>query len=310
MIFDIVIAVIQGILLVLLAPLVSGITRWFRAKMHTRRGPSIFQDYYDIAKLLKRQDVHSNSSSWISRAMPPLFMGTMIVLAMGMPMATRFCPIPLLGDIILILYLLALPRFFFGLVGIDSGSAYAGTGGVRELIVGTLVEPSLMLALFVSALSCSTTNVGTMGQMVGSGQISDPIAMVLAGIAFALGCYVELGKLPYDLGEAEQELQEGPLSEYSGPSLAMMHLAMPMKQIVVVSWFMAIFLPFGSAVEVTVPAIALGVLFYVLKVAVAFFICGIIENVVSRVRFKLVGRQTWFIVAVAVCAFAFCVVGL
>lgn len=307
---DIIIALIQGILLVLLAPLVSGITRWFRAKMHTRRGPSIFQDYYDIAKLFKRQDVHSNQSSFISRIMPPLFMGTMIILAMGMPMITRLCPIPLMGDAILIIYLLALPRFFFSLSALDSGSSYAGVGGVRELIVGTLVEPSLMLALFVAALSCGTTNIGEMGSIVASGTCANPIAMVLAGIAFAAACYVELGKLPYDFAEAEQELQEGPLQEYSGPSLAMMHLAMPMKQIIVVSWFVAIFLPLGSAVDLSFTGLLFGLLFYVLKVGVLFFICAIIENVVCRVRFKLAGRQTWFILAIAVCAFAFCVLGI
>jgi len=307
---EIIIALIQGILLVLLAPLVSGVTRWFRAKMHTRKGPSIWQDYYDIAKLFKRQDVHSNQSSFISRLMPPLFMGTMIVLAMGMPMMTRLCPIPLLGDAILIIYMLALPRFFFALAGIDSGSSYAGIGSVRELVVGTLVEPSLMLALFVAALSCGTTNIGVMGQMVASGQCANPIAMSLAGIAFAAACYIELGKLPYDLAEAEQELQEGPLQEYSGPSLAMMHLAMPMKQIIVVSWLVAIFLPFGSAVDLSLTGLLFGALFFVLKVAVIFFICGIIENVVCRVRFKLTSRQTWFVLAIAVCAFAFCVLGI
>lgn len=307
---EILIALLQGVLLVLLAPLVSGVTRWMRAKMHTRRGPSIWQDYYDIAKLLKRQDVFSNASSWVMRFMPPVFMGTMILLAMGMPAFTRFCPVPLLGDVVFLLYMLALPRFFFALAGLDSGSAYAGTGATRELIMGTLVEPSLMLALFVAAISCGTTNVGDMGQVIAAGQCQNPIALVVAGVAFAVACYIELGKLPYDLAESEQELQEGPLAEYSGPSLAMLHLAMPMKQIVVVSWFVAIFLPFGSAVDLSAIGLLVGVGVYVAKVAVIFFICAIIENVVCRVRFKLVGRQTWFVVAIAVCAFAFCALGI
>lgn len=309
-IMQIVIALVQGILLVLLAPLVSGIARRFRAKMHTRRGPSVFQDYYDLAKLLKRQDVHSNHSSNVSKITPPLFMGAMIVLAMGMPMATRFCPIPFLGDAILIIYLMALPRFFFALTGIDSGSSYAGTGGVRELLVGTLVEPSLMLALFVAALSCGTTNIGEMGQMVGAGQIQSPLAFVIAGIAFAVACYIEMGKLPYDFAEAEQELQEGPLSELSGPSLAMMHLALPMKQAIVASLFIAIFIPFGSSVDLSFAGTAIGTLVYLGKMVVVLLITMVIENVVCRVRWKLTGRQTWFVVVIAVCAFAFCVLGI
>lgn len=307
---QIVIALIQGILIVLLAPLVSGITRKVRARMQTRQGASIFQDYYDIAKLLKRQDVHSNASSFVSRIMPPIYIGVMVLLAMGLPMSTRFGPLPFVADCILIIYMLAVSRFFFSLMGLDSGSAYAGTGGTRELLIGTLVEPSLMLALFVAAMACGTTNVGEMGIAVGSGQVAYPIAFAIAGIAFAVACYMEMGKLPYDLAEAEQELQEGPLSELSGPSLAMMHIAVPMKQIIMATLFIAIFLPFGSSVDLSLGGVLTGTVVYVVKLAVIMFITMILENVVSRVRWKLTGRQTWFVVAIAVVALALCVIGL
>lgn len=307
---QIVVALVQGILLVLLAPLVSGITRKIRARMQTRRGPSILQDYYDIAKLLKRQDVHSNQTSRISRIMPPIYIGTMIVLAMGLPMATRQSPLPFLADVILIVYMLALPRFFFALSGLDSGSAYAGTGGVRELIVGTLVEPSLMLALFVAALACGSTNVGEIGMAVGSGSVACPLAFVIAGVAFAVACYIEMGKLPYDFAEAEQELQEGPLGEMSGPSLAMMKFAIPMKQTIMATLLIAIFIPFGSSVDFSVVGILIGTLVYLGKMVVILLVTMVIENLVSRVRWKIAGHQTWFIVAVSVFAFAFCVLGI
>lgn len=309
-IVGIVIALLQGLFVLLAAPLFSGIGRKVRARMHTRRGPSIFQDYYDIAKLFKRQDVHSNASSNISRLMPPLYIGTMVVLAMGLPMLTRFSPIFFLGDAILIIYLLAIPRFFFSLMSLDSGSSYGAVGGVRELIIGTLVEPALMLSLFVAALACGTTNVGAMGMAAGAGQIATPLAYAIAGVAFACACYIEMGKLPYDLAEAEQEIQEGPLQELSGPSLAMMHLAIPMKQIIVASLFLAVFIPFGSAVDYSAANLVLGAVFYLVKLFVLMFITMVIENVVSRVRWKLVGRQTWFIVAISVCSLAFCVLGI
>lgn len=309
-IMQIIVALVQAILLVALAPLVSGIGRKFRAKMHTRRGPSVFQDYYDIAKLLKREDVHSNHASAISRITPPLYIAAMIVLAMGIPMYTAASPIPVLGDMILIIYMLALPRFFFSLSGLDSGSAYAGTGGVRELILGTLVEPALMLALFVAALACGTTNVGEMGLAVSSGAVADPVAYVVAGVAFACACYVEMGKLPYDLAEAEQELQEGPLSEMSGPSLAMMHIAVPMKQTLMAALFLAIFIPFGSSVDYSFMGLLTGTVVFVIKMAVILFITMVLENVVSRVRWKITGHQTWFIVGIAAVSFVFCLMGI
>ncbi len=307
---DIAIAIIQALLVLLLAPFASGTARWMRAKMHTRRGPSIWQDYYDIAKLFKRQDVQPAESSFIHRLMPPLFMGTMLVLAMGIPMITRFSPIPVLGDIILIIYLMALPRFFFALSAIDSGDAYAGIGGARELIVGVLVEPSMMLALFVAALATGTTNVGGMGDAIATLSATSPIGVVLAGVAFGMACYIELGKLPFDMAEAEQELQEGPLQEYSGPSLAMAKMALSMKQLIVVAWFIAIFIPFGSATELTLPALGMGLVWFLVKMLIIFFACSLFENVVSRVRYKLLGHQTWTVVGIAAFAFVFCVLGI
>ena len=300
---SIVVAILQALLLMLLAPLTSGIGRWLRAKIHTRKGPSIFQDYYDIIKLFKRDDVRTESSTFVSRYMPVLYVGVCFVLAMGMPMATRACPIPVLGDIIL-------PRFFFGLAGVDRSGNYASIGGIRELIVGILVEPSMMLALFATAMILGTTNVGTMGEMIGSLQVASPVGVTVAGVAFAVACYIELGKLPYDVAEAEQELQEGPLSEYSGPSLGMIKVAMTMKQILVVSWFLAIFLPFGSAVEMTAPAMALGLVVYLVKMAVVFLVILVVENLVARVRFKFMGKQTWAVVGIAVLAFVFCALGI
>ena len=289
---EIIVAILQALLLVLLAPLFSGTSRWLRAKMHTRRGPSIFQDYYDIAKLFKRQDVHPSCSSFVHTWMPAIFLGTMLLLAMGIPMFTASSPIPLLGDIILVLYLLALTRFFFSLSAIDSGDAYAGHGGVRELIVGVLVEPSMMLALFVMGLACGTTSIAVMGQSVADLSVAAPVGVIVAAIAYFLACYDELGKLP------------------SGPSLAMAKMALSMKQTIIIAWFIAIFLPWGAATELTVSAILLGILFFLIKMAVIFFLCSVFENVVSRVRYKLVGRQTWCIVALAAFAFVLCALGL
>ena len=307
---DILIAIIQGLIITLLAPLASGFARWMRARMHTRRGPSIMQDYYDIAKLFKRQDVHSASSSFIHKLMPPLFVACMFLLGMGIPMITMYSPIPELGDIIFILYMMALPRFFFALSAIDSGDAYAGIGGIRELIVGILVEPSLILALFVAAIATGSTSVGGMATSIAAGVVSSPLGVIVAGIAFAIACYVELGKLPFDVAEAEQELQEGPLQEYSGPSLAMAKVAMSMKQIVVLSWFFAIFLPFGAATDTTPVLLLIGLVAWAVKMIIGFAACCVVENVVSRVRFKFMGRKTWAIFAVSVVALILCAVGV
>ena len=305
-----VIAILQCLLLVALAPLVSGLSRWMRAKMHTRKGPPIMQDYYDLAKLFKRQDLQLESSTFISRIMPALFLGTILVIACGVPMITRFSPIPVLGDVITIIYLMALPRFFFALAGVDRSNPYAGVGSVRELLIGVLVEPSMMLALLATAMITTTMNVGEMGMMISTLSVPYPVATVMAAIAFGASCYIELGKLPYDMAEAEQELQEGPLAEYSGPSFAIIKLALSCKQLLVVSLFMSIFLPFGSAVELTPIALLIGLVVYLVKLFIAVEICAVIENTVSRVRYKYLGSQTWAVVGIALVAFVFVVIGI
>lgn len=305
-----ILAVVQSLALVALAPLFSGFTRVLRAKVHRRRGPSLLQDYYDIAKLLKREDLRTKTSGFPFRAMPVVFLGSMIVLAMGMPLVTLNCPLPYLGDFIFILYLMVLPRFFFALSSIDSQGAYPSVGGIRELTIGSLVEPAMIIALFTVAVATGETNVGGMGEAVHNLAMSSPVAVVVAAFAFAIACYVELGKLPFDLAEAEQELQEGPLAEYSGPSLAMIKVAMTMKQVLVVALFLAIFVPFGASADLTIGGIAVSTVLFYLKISLLFLVCALIENTVARVRFRLLPNSMWIILGCSLLSFVFLVMGV
>lgn len=193
---NIVLAVLQGVVVMAVAPFFSGLGRVIRAKMHNRRGPSIMQDYRDLAKLFARPESQCEDASFALRIMPPLFFAVAFMLAMGLPLFTAQSPIPVFGDAITIMYSLALARFFFALCGVDSSNAYAGIGGVRELLMSVLIEPSMLLALFAAALVCGSTDIATMGQHIMTGAVDAPVAVILAGIAFAIACYMELGKLP------------------------------------------------------------------------------------------------------------------
>lgn len=304
------VALTQVLLLALAAPLASGTMRVLRAKMHTRHGPGILQDYRDLFKLLKRQDVSPPAAGFAFRLMPIVMPATLLVVAMGTPILTRDTPIAALGDLITTIYLFALSRFFFALSGLDSGSSFAGIGASRELTLGVLVEPAMLLSLFVAALLAGSTNLGVIGAAIAEGRMSAAAATLLAGVAFGFTCYVELGKLPYDMAEAEQELQEGPLTEYSGPSLALVKWSLSLKQLVVVGWFVGVFLPFGAATELTLPALAVGLVAFVVKVLVIFALVGVVENSVARARFSFTSRHTWLGVGVASLAFVFYLAGL
>lgn len=300
----------QVILLIALAPFFSGLGRVITAKLHSRQGPSVLQDYYDIRKLFARQDIYPAEAGFIFKNAPMIMMAAMVTLIMGIPMIARISPIPMLGDIITIIYLLALPRFFFSLTSIDSGSPLAGVGGIRELVVGTLIEPAMMLSLVVLALICKTTSLDVVAQHIYAGSITSVMAVIMAALSFAFAVYVELGKLPFDLAEAEQELQEGPLTEYSGPSLALIKISMSLKQLILLSWFITLFIPFGAAVSLDPLALIVGLVVFLFKLVLCFVVVGLIANTVSRVRYKLFARQSWIAVGIAALAFVFYVVGI
>lgn len=302
-------ALIQAALLLFLTPLFTGISRQIRARMHTRRGPGIWQDYRDLFKLLKRQDVAPAQSGVIFRAMPWVLLGSMLLVAMTLPIFTLTSPFGGAGDIITLLYLFALFRFFFSLSGLDTGSTFAGIGASRELTLGVLVEPTQILGLLVVALIAGSTNIGTISATLTAGWNS-PTATLLALLACAFTCFIEMGKIPFDVAEAEQELQEGPLTEYSGSGLALVKWGIGLKQVVVAELFLAIFIPFGKATEMTVGALVLALFLMLIKLLMVFILASLFENTLARGRFLLIHQITWIGFGVAALSFVFYLTGL
>ena len=302
-------ALIQALIMLAIAPLFTGISRQIRARMHSRRGPGIWQDYRDMGKLFKRQEVAPAQSGAIFRVMPYVLLSSMLLVAMTLPIFTRASPFAGAGDLITLLYLFALFRFFFSLSGLDTGSPFAGIGASRELTLGVLVEPTLILALLVVALIAGSTNIGTISATLTEGW-SSPTATLLAMLACGFAAFIEMGKIPFDVAEAEQELQEGPLTEYSGSGLALVKWGIGLKQVVVAVLFLAVFIPFGKAVELTVPALALAAIIMLAKLLAVFVIASIFENTLARGRFLLTHHVTWLGFGVAALALVFYLTGL
>ncbi|EKT0592730.1 respiratory chain complex I subunit 1 family protein [Morganella morganii] len=302
-------AVVQAIFLLLLTPLFTGISRQIRAKMHSRQGPGIMQDYRDITKLLKRQSVAPRDSGFIFRVMPYVLLGSMLLLAMALPVVTTTSLFSGAGDLIIILYIFALFRFFFSLSGLDTGSPFAGIGASRELTLGVLVEPILFLGLLVVALIAGSTNIGSISAVMSQGWVS-PTATFLAMLACGFATFIEMGKIPFDVAEAEQELQEGPLTEYSGSGLALVKWGIGLKQVVVAVLFLSIFFPFGSASVLTAGSLlpALGLM--LVKLLVIFVLASLVENSLARGRFLLTHHVTWLGFGVAALGFVFYLTGL
>lgn len=302
-------ALIQALLLLAITPLMTGMSRQIRASMHSRQGPGIWQDYRDLAKLLKRQEVAPEQAGPVFRVMPYVLLGSMLLVAMTLPVFTSLSPFGAAGDLITLLYLFALFRFFFSLAGLDTGSTFAGIGASRELTLGILVEPTLILALLVVALITGSTNIGTIGATLSAGWLS-PTATLLALLACGFATFIEMGKIPFDVAEAEQELQEGPLTEYSGSGLALVKWGIGLKQVVMAELFLGIFIPFGKMAEFSVTALLWALVATFVKLVVVFILASLLENSLARGRFLLIPRVTWLGFGVAALAFVFYLTGL
>lgn len=301
-------ALAQAVILLLLTPLFTGISRQIRARMHSRRGPGIWQDYREIHKLFKRQEVAPISSGLMFRLMPWVLISSMLVLvlvlAMALPLFITVSPFAGGGDLITLIYLLALFRFFFALSGLDTGSPFAGVGASRELTLGILVEPMLILSLLVLALIAGSTHIEMISNTLATGWNS-PLTTVLALLACGFACFIEMGKIPFDVAEAEQELQEGPLTEYSGAGLALAKWGLGLKQVVMAALFVALFLPFGRAQELSLACLLTSLVVTLLKVLLIFVLASIAENTLARGRFLLIHHVTWLGFSLAALAWVF-----
>jgi len=304
------VGLLQAVLLFLLAPLITGMARVLRAKFHSRQGPGLFQDYRDLKKLLGRREIVAQEAGAVFAATPYIFLMAMLLVAMAIPAIFVGSPIGAMGDLIAVLYLLALGRFFFTLSGIDSGSVFGGIGASRETTLAVVNEPIMMLSLFIVAILSGSTNLGVMSDVILHHRSVSYAAIGLAALAFGFAIFIEMGKLPFDLAEAEQELQEGPLTEYSGSSLALMKWGVALRQVVAAALFVGLFLPFGAATSLSPLALILGALILSVKLIVIFAALSFLENTMARVRFLDSTRLTFVAASAAVLGFAFSLAGI
>jgi hydrogenase-4 component C len=300
----------QALLLLLAAPLFSGISRVLRAKFHSRRGPGIWQDYRDLLKLLNRREVIPAEAGLVFRATPYVMLVAMLLVAMAIPALMDRSPLAPVGDLVSIIFLFAMARFFYSLSGIDSGSMFAGVAASRETTMGVLNEPIMILSLFTVALMAGSTDLGAVAATIRAGAMPAYAATLLAMLAFGFATFVEMGKLPFDLVEAEQELQEGPLTEYSGRALALMKWGVALKQIVALSLFIGVFLPFGGAVSLSWLALGVAIPVLLAKLLVAFVAIAFVENTMARNQFLDVSRITFIGAGAAMLAFALSLAGV
>jgi formate hydrogenlyase subunit 4 len=222
-----------------LAPLAEGVTRRIRAIVHSRKGPPLIQPYLDLLKLLGKEDLVPEGG-FLWRAAPALCLGAVLMAALLTPMGPP-PPLAFAGDAIVFLYFMGLAGVAVMLGAFASGNPYAYVGASREMMMVLSVEPVAAIALVTAAVKAGAL---TFPGMIAGYEASGPsVSMVVAGIAFLLALQALVGKLPFDISEAEQEIMEGPYIERSGPGLALFKLASYAKLIIYGSVLVQVFAP-------------------------------------------------------------------
>jgi formate hydrogenlyase subunit 4 len=285
---DILAIVLQTALLLVLAPLVSGCIKNWKAKLQNRRGPRVWQVYFDIAKFLRKDMVISEHASWVFSAAPYVVFVSSLLVGLMVPMVTTQAPLSLFGGVLAVIGLLALGRFFLALGGLDPASAFGGMGSSREMTIAAIAEPALMLAIFTVAITAGSTDLSRIvaTEHGPSLRLLNP-AHLMAFAALFIVLLAETGRVPVDNPATHLELtmiHEAMLLEYSGRYLAFMEWGASIKQLVLMMILVNVFLPVGLAADGSAASLALGIGVFLIKIVVLSGAVVLVETVNAKLR--------------------------
>lgn len=281
--------VAQMFVMLAVAPGIVGLIRKVKARFQCRLGASLFQPYADLAKLFRKQPVVSSTASWIFTAAPYIVFASTMAAGLLVPAFASQVPLDFAGNIIALVYLLALGTFFLILAGLDAGSAFGGMGGSRESIIASLAEPAMIMAVFAIALTTGSTNLSTIVHKTAlmEGIVTDPSPHLMALAALFIVAIAETGRVPVDNPATHLELtmiHEAMVLEYSGRYLALIEWASGLKLLVFLTLIVNVFAPWGIATTFAPGALALGVAAYLVKVAGLAVVIGTMECMFAKMR--------------------------
>lgn len=285
----IILVIAQVTVLLAVSPFLVGLIRKVKARLQLRRGASVFQPYADLTKLFRKQPVISTTASWVFTATPYIVFASTISAGLLVPTFISQTPMNFAGNIIALVYLLALGTFFLILAGLDVGSAFGGMGSSREAIVASLTEPAMILSIFAIALTNGSTNLSTIVHKTAllEGSLTDPSPHLMALAALFIVTLAETGRVPVNNPATHLELtmiHEAMVLEYSGRYLALLEWAAGLKLAVFLSLIANVFAPWGIATTPAPAAMMIGILVYLAKVAALAVVIGIIECMFAKLR--------------------------
>ncbi len=271
-------AILNVLAVLLVAPLFQGVLRKVTARIQSRQGPPVLQPYFDLLKLLGKEDIESGEVPPMQRFAAYLALATMLAIACFVPMGFS-SPLGGSGDVLLVVYLLTLSGVCTLLAGLAAGSTYSLVGISREMMTMISLEPLLVIALVTGALHSHSLRLDSIlhGSVYGANGFPWSGVVMLVVMLLSFQAFVQ--RVPFDICEAETELMEGPLMEYSGPKLALFKYAQMVKLVIYSSLFVALFIPWGA--DLIFP---LGWLLFWVKVSALVLLVTLVAATHARYR--------------------------
>jgi formate hydrogenlyase subunit 4 len=293
-ILDFIVQGMQMLLVLLLAPLLTGFVRKIKARLLLRRGPSVIQPYRDLLRLLRKEVTLARNASWLFRAAPYLIFAATWVAAALVPTFAIGLEFSWSADLIAITALLGSVRFFLALAGMDVGTSFGGIGSSREVTIASLAEPAMIMIVFTLALIAGSTQLSNVAEFMLSKNVGLRVSLGLALVALIIVAIAENARIPVDNPATHLELtmvHEAMVLEYSGRHLAVIELAASLKLLLYVSLIACVFAPWGLAAPGAGPlAYGVGMLTYVGKLAVGGALLALFETTIAKMRvFRLPG---------------------
>ncbi len=279
----------EALAALLVAPLFVGWVNKCRAWLQNRSAASVLQPYRTIRKLFHKDAVLATNASPLFRAAPYVVFGTMVCAAAIIPSLGTRLPFSNAADAIALVGLFATARVFMSLAAMDVGTAFGTLGARREMLVGFLAEPALLMVIFLASLISMSTALPAISENIATRTLGLYPSLAFTAVAFVLVLLAENARIPVDNPATHLELtmiHEAMLLEYSARHLALMEWSAALKLMNYACIGFALFLPWGVATgDAPGPLVLLAALpILAIKLLAAGLALAVIETVSAKLR--------------------------
>ncbi|MHA6848788.1 respiratory chain complex I subunit 1 family protein [Ralstonia syzygii] len=278
---------LEIVISITLAPLLTGWVNQWRAWLQNKSAPSIWQPYRMLHKLFNKESVVADNASPLFRVTPYVVFGCMALACSIVPTVSTDLPLAPAADAIALVGLFALARVFISLAAMDVGTAFGTLGARREMLIGFLAEPALLMVLFSASLVSKSTSLTTIVETIAHRDLVIYPGLVFAGVAFTMVSLAENARVPIDNPATHLELtmiHEALILEYSGRHLALLEWAASLKLFAYSCIGLALFFPWGIAEARAPLAMLLALPALLFKLIVGGILLAALETASAKMR--------------------------